>query len=431
MSRLKKFLIVFLSFFPLSVAAFWPAIFAGLAAVAGFSVWRSVAPVDVKDALQFFSSCWTCQMFSGVMSSISNILPSLYSEIGRTTIMIAITLTIVYFVWSIVSQFFNLKLESGWSMASRFGTHLVKLGVVAALLVAPLPRMISEVIIEPVFNIGLSINHVMADGEKFAECMVATTLMDEAVTSNSIRINNRQIGAFPVKLRSGLACELASVHQLTGLGITVGWTMLNMAFDYEYMHKIMWSIPLLPNIPMLFAGFLVLAMFFMALLPIPLYFLEIFVGLALDFIMLPLMLLAWLFKDWKIISSLDNGKNIQGMIDDVVKGAVGIAMTIVFLIFAVKFLDVIIGQTGGVSRIAEAVASGDSKFILDGLMMRNDSFITMVILGAFFMMFMTSIPALIKTIFNIQLSDRFYNNAKKDFNTTRTFLKKWWKTLNK
>ena len=431
MSRLKKFLIVFLSFFPLSVAAFWPAIFAGLAAVAGFSVWRSVAPVDVKDALQFFSSCWTCQMFSGVMSSISNILPSLYSEIGRTTIMIAITLTIVYFVWSIVSQFFNLKLESGWSMASRFGTHLVKLGVVAALLVAPLPRMISEVIIEPVFNIGLSINHVMADGEKFAECMVATTLMDEAVTSNSIRINNRQIGAFPVKLRSGLACELASVHQLTGLGITVGWTMLNMAFDYEYMHKIMWSIPLLPNIPMLFAGFLVLAMFFMALLPIPLYFLEIFVGLALDFIMLPLMLLAWLFKDWKIISSLDNGKNIQGMIDDVVKGAVGIAMTIVFLIFAVKFLDVIIGQTGGVSRIAEAVASGDSKFILDGLMMRNDSFITMVILGAFFMMFMTSIPALIKTIFNIQLSDRFYNNAKKDFNTTRTFYKKWWKTLNK
>ncbi len=431
MNGFKKFLIVFLSFFPLSAAAIWPWLIAGAATVAGFGIWRSVAPVDVKDALQFFSSCWTCQMFTDVMSEMSNILPTIYSEVGYTTILIAVTLTIVYFIWSIVSQFFNLKLESGWSMASRFGTHLVKLAVVGALLVLPLPRMISEVVIEPVFNVGLSINQIIRDEDKFSECMVATTLMDDAVKSKSVRINNRNIGAFPVKLRSGLACELANVHQLTGLGMTVGWTMLNMAFNYEYMHKIMWAIPVLPNIPMLFAGALILVLYFMALLPIPLYFLEVFVELALDFVMLPLMLLAWLFKDWKIISSLDHGKNIQAMIDDVVKGTVGIAMTVVFLMFSMKFLDAIISSSGSISRIATAVTSGDSKFLLDGLVLRNDSLITMIILGAFFMMFMTSIPALIKTLFNIHVPETFYNNVKKDFNTTRDFLKKWWKTLNK
>ena len=53
----------------------------------------------------------------------------------------------------------------------------------------------------------------------------------------------------------------------------------------------MWDIPIFPNVPIFFAGLLVLALYFMALLPIPLYFLEIFVTLALDMVMLPLMLL--------------------------------------------------------------------------------------------------------------------------------------------
>ena len=420
MSKLKKFLIVFLSFFPLSATALLPVLL-GVAAVAGFSIWRSVAPVNVAEGFQFFSSCWTCQMFSGVMAQMSNILPRIYSEIGLLVVNMALLLTIVYFVWHIVSQFFNLKLESGWSMASTFTKHMVKLAVVAAVLISPLPRMISEVIIEPVFNIGLSVNHIVGDSDKFAECMVATTLMD----------GNSTVGAFPIKLRSGLACELANVHQITGLGMTVGWTMLNMAFNHEYMHTIMWGIPILPNVPMLFAGALILVLYFMALLPIPLYFLEIFVGLSLDFVMLPLMLLAWLFKDWKIVSALDSGKNIRGMIDDVVKGTVGIAMTIVFLLFSLKFLDVVVGNVGSISRIAESIASGKSEFLLDGLLMRDDSLLTMILLGVFFMMFMTSIPALVKTLFNIQLSDAFYNTAKKDFNTTRSFLGKWWKSLKK
>ena len=435
MSKLKKFLIVFLSFFPLTAAAFWPWVLAGVGTVvAGFSIWRSVAPVNVNDALQFFSSCWTCQMFSAVMATMSTILPRIFSEIGRVVIPMALMLTAVYFTWTIVSGFLNSKIESGWAITSKFSTHMIKLAVICAVLVLPLPRMISNVVIEPVFNIGMSVNHIVGDSDKFAECMVATTLMDDSENAVSLRTEDMPTGAFPVKLRSGLSCELANVHQLTGLGMTVGWTMLNMAFNYEYMHKIMWGIPIFPNVPMFFAGLLVLVLYFMAVLPIPLYFLEIFVGLSLDFIMLPLMLLGWLFKDWKITAALNGGKNMQGMIDDVIKGAVGIAMTIVFLIFGIMFLDAILGDIGGISRIAAAVTAGDSessKILLDGLMLRDDGLITMILLGAFFAMFMTSIPALIKTIFNVGVSDKFYETAKKDFMTIRGLAGKWWKTLKK
>ena len=435
MSKLKKFLIVFFSFLPFSAGAILPWVLAGIGTVvAGFSIWRSVAPVNMNDAFQFFSSCWTCQMFSAVMATMSVILPNIFFEIGRAVIPMALMLTAIYFTWTITSGFLNSKIEGGWAITSKFSTHMIKLAVICVVLLLPLPRMISNVVIEPIFNIGMSVNHIVGDDDQYATCMVATTLMDGSDSAASLRTDGTPTGAFPVKLRSGLACELANVHQLTGLGMTVGWSMLNMSFNYDYMHKIMWGIPIFPNVPMLFGGLLVLVLYFMALLPIPLYFLEIFVGLSLDFIMLPLMLLGWLFKDWKIAAALNGGKNIQGMIDDVVKGAVGIAMTIVFLIFEIMFLDAIVGNVDGVSRIATAITSGDadgSKILMDGLMLRDDGLITIILLGAFFAMFMTSIPALIKTIFNVGVSDKFYQTAKKDFTTIRSLAEKWWKTIKK
>ena len=62
MNRLKKFWIVFLSFLPFGAGAVSPLIIGGIAgvgAIAGFSIYRSMAPVDMSEALKFFSSCWS------------------------------------------------------------------------------------------------------------------------------------------------------------------------------------------------------------------------------------------------------------------------------------------------------------------------------------------------------------------------------------
>lgn len=431
MSKLKKILIVFLSFFPLSAGAILPWILAGAGlAVAGFSIYRSISPVNMNDALEFFTSCWSCQMFSSVMATMSSILPRIYSNLGAIMIPFAITLTVIYFIWTIGFGLVNKKVETGWSMASTFGTHLVKLGVMAALLMIPFPRLLTDVAIEPIFNIGLSINHVVGDSEKFAECMVATTIMDGNNDRVSIANHGGPTGAFPTKLRSGLACQVAQVHQITGLGLTVGWTMMNMAFNYEYMHKILWGIPVFPNVPMLFAGLTVLVLFFMALLPILTYFLEIFVMLSLDLVMLPLMLLSWVFSGWTDVFP-KGGKTIQGMINDVVSGTVGIAMMVVMVTFGIMFLDAIFGNIGGLSRIAESIAQNDSKLLIDGLLLRNDSLITIIIMGAFFALFMTSIPALIKTLFNFTVSEKFYKSIGDGLSEGRKLLGKWWETLKK
>jgi hypothetical protein len=428
MSKLKKYFIAFLSLFPLSAGAIVPWLIAGgVLTIAGFSIWRSTSPVNMNDAFSFFSSCWTCEMFSSVMSTMSNILPPIYSGIGKAVIPMAVMLTIVYFTWTIASGFLNSKIESGWNLTSQFGTHTIRLAIVCALLLFPLPRLITGVVIDPIFNIGLSVNHIIGDTAEFSKCMVATTLMDGETATESVAIDDTRRGAFPIKLRAGLTCELAAVHQVTGLGMTVGWTMLNMAFNNQYMHKIMWDIPVFPNIPILFAGLLVLALYFTAMLPIPLYFLEIFITLALDLVMLPLMLFAWLFKGWAIFPQ--GGKNIQGMINDVIKGTVGIAMTVVFLLFGMMFLDAIVGSIGGISRIATAIAQNDSTILMDGLLMRDDGLLSVILMGVFFALFMTSIPNLIKSLFNVQISDKFYATAKKDFDTTRATLGKWWKKL--
>lgn len=429
MNRLKKFWIVFLSFLPFSAGAVAPLVIgaiAGVGVIAGFSIYRTAAPVNMADALNFFSSCWSCQMFSDIMATMSNLVPRVYDALGSVIIPFGAGLMAVWFAWKLFSGFINAKIEEPWSIVSDFGTKFIKLAFVSAVLVIPLPRLLGDVIIEPVFNVGLSLNRVIVGDDEFAKCVVATAIADPV----SVSADAANAGAFSPRLRHNLACEVANVHQMTGLGMTVGWTMLNMAFNAEYMHKIMWEIPIFPNIPIFFAGLLILVVFFVALLPIPLYFLEVFIKLSMDLIMLPFMLLSWLFKGWAIFPN--GGRNIKNMIDDVIKATAGIALTGVFVTFSVMFLNAIFGKWQGADRLALALSENDATILMDGLVLRNDSVVTILLMGIFIAMFMTSIPALVKTLFaNVAVPQTFYETTKKNLNTVWGNLKKWWGALKK
>ena len=420
---------MFVSFLPLTAGAVAPLVIggiAGLGVIVGFSIYRTVAPVNMADAMNFFSSCWSCQLFADIMSTMSNLLPRAYSAIGTVVIPVAAGLSAVWFAWKLFSGFLNAKIEQPWAIAGSFGTHLVKLAVVCALLVVPLPRMLSDIVITPIFNIGLSLNRAVAGNDAFAECVVATAMADPV----SVDAAAASSGAFSPRMRHNLTCELANVHQMTGLGMTVGWTMLNMAFNSEYMHKIMWDVPIFPNVPIFFAGLLVLVLFLCALLPVPMYFLEIFIKLSMDLIMLPLMLLSWLFSGWPIFPN--GGGNIRSIIDDVVRATAGVAMVGVFVTFSVMFLNAVFGQWQGASRLAAALQANDSSLLMDGLMMRNDSFITIILMGIFIAMFMTSIPALVKALFaNVSIPTSFYETTKKNINIMWGNLKKWYAAIKK
>ena len=295
-----------------------------------------------------------------------------------------------------------------------------------ALLAVPLPRLLTNIVIEPIFNVGLSLNRVIAGNDEFAKCVVATAVADPTAVS----VDAANAGAFSPRLRHNLACEVANVHQMTGLGMTVGWTMLNMSFNEEYMHHILWDIPIFPNIPIFFSGLLILSLFFFALLPVPLYFLEVFIKLSMDLVMLPFMLMSWLFKGWAIFPN--GGRNIKTMIDDVIKATGGIALIGVFVTFAVMFLNAVFGRWQGADRLATALAQNDSTILMDGLMMRNDSIITILLMGIFVAMFMTMIPALVKTLFaNVAVPNSFYETTKKNINIVWGNLKKWYAALKK
>lgn len=429
MNKLKKFWIVFLSFLPFSAGAIAPFVvgsIAGLGVIAGFSIYRTAAPVNMADALNFFSSCWSCQMFSDIMSTMSGLLPRVYSAIGSVIVPFSAGLMAVWFAWKLFSGFINAKIEEPWSIVSDFSTKFVKLAFVGALLAIPLPRILTSVVIEPVFNVGLSLNRVVAGNDEFAKCVVATAVADPTAAS----VQSAEAGAFSPKLRHNLTCEIANVHQMTGLGMTVGWTMLNMAFNEEYMHHILWNVPIFPNVPIFFAGLLILVLFFSALLPVPLYFLEVFIKLSMDLVMLPFMLMSWLFKGWNIFPN--GSRNIKKMIDDVIKATAGIAMVGVFVTFAVMFLNAVFGQWEGADRLALALSQNDSTILMDGLMMRNDSIITILLMGIFIAMFMTMIPALVKTLFaNVEIPEKYYEMTKKNLNIVWENLKKWYASLKK
>ena len=165
--------------------------------------------------------------------------------------------------------------------------------------------------------------------------------------------------------------------------MTVGWTMLNSSFEYRRMHKLMFGIPLFPNIPLMFMGALILVLYLAALLPVPLFFLEIIVKLSMDFVLLPLTLLGWLFKDWKIVSF---GKgSVQKTINDVISGVLGLAMTGIFITFSVMVLNAAFGSWQGADVLKQAIEQNDSIMLIDSLMSTagSKSLITLIMLGIY------------------------------------------------
>lgn len=430
MKVLKKFWMLFIAAMPISAGAVAPLVLGGLAAgvgIIGISIWRSVSPVNMQQAFSFFSSCWTCQIFSDIMLTMSNILPGIYRALGRVIIPMSATLLAIFIAWRLFSGFLNNKLEDASKIMGNFGTYVVRLALLIGLLLMPLPRVITSALIEPALSIGTSLNYVVSDRDVFSNCMVATAIADPMTGSE----NASNYGAFSPHLRHQLACEVANIHQITGLGMTVGWTMLNMAFDYDYMHKILVGVPIFPNVPLFIAGLLVLVLYFFALLPIPLYFLEIFIKLSMDLIMLPLMLMAWMFDDDNFAIFPKGGQTIRKMIDDCLKAVVGIALTVVFLTFSIMFLNAAFGSWTGANRLQEAIINNDSKYLMDALLMQNDSIVTVILMGIFIAMFMTMIPQLSSMLFKIQISDKYYQTAKKDINIIWKNLKKWGSALKK
>ncbi|MBO5705347.1 MAG: hypothetical protein J6R99_04990, partial [Alphaproteobacteria bacterium] len=103
----------------------------------------------------------------------------------------------------------------------------------------------------------------------------------------------------------------------------------------------------------------------------------------------------------------------------------------IFVSFAIMFINGVFGHWNGAQRLAAAIESGDSTILMDGLMMRNDSFVTIILMGVFIAMFMVSIPALTKSLFNVSISTKYYDNLKKDLETTWGNLKKIWGNLKK
>ncbi|MDR1207687.1 MAG: hypothetical protein LBK26_04735 [Rickettsiales bacterium] len=442
MSKLKKFWIVFFSFLPFTAGAIAPLAIGGIVAgvaVAGFSIYRSFAPVNMNDALSFFSSCWSCDIFGGIFRTLSEVLPKIYHSIGIVTIPIAVGLTAVWIAWTILAGFIGLKKPdfnlsepgAAWSLSGKFGTHLIKLTLVCALLAFPLPRLLTTVFVEPVFNIGLAISNTASNittsenANSFEACLVSTAI-NEALEHGS-----SGPGAFSPKLRHNLTCQLGGVHQMTGLGMTAGWTMLNMAFNSKYMHKFLWKIPMFPNMPLIMAGGMILILFFFALLPVPIYFLETIIKLSMDLVMLPLMLLAWLFEGWKILP--EGGANLKGMVDRVLQNTIGIAMVGIFVVFSVMFINATFGQFRGADTLKLALQENDSTILMDGLLMNNTSLITVVLLGIFIAFFMTSIPALVKMLTqdNIKIPGEYYEKVSKDAKSLWESGKKFWTSMKK
>jgi hypothetical protein len=365
----------------------------------GTSIYRSFVPVDMAGTLRFFESCWSCGMFSDIIRGLSLSIPKIYSTIGDNVVPIAAGLTFVWFAWTILSDYIKIKNETNpWELTRKFGVHLIKLTFVAALLMFPLPRFMMDTFLGPIMTVGLSYNHtaknyLAPDNGEFSACMIATAVSDKADAGAE---------AFDPKLRHNMACQLANFHRMTGLGMTVGWTFAQMAFSGRYMYKF-GPLPILPNILLLLSGIMITVIFLLALFPVPIYFFKAFVRLSLDLIMLPLMLLGWLFADWKNIFPTGSG-SIKEVVESTFKDAFGITLVGLLTGLAVLLLRDLTGTAANgtnalIAALDEANKGSGTVDLMDALIKKNGSMINLIFAGIFIMMLMNAIPKRVERLF--------------------------------
>ena len=180
MNWLKKFWITFVSFLPFSAGAFSPLALGGIAfggGILGWSIYRSVSPVNLSDAMDFFSTCWSCRLFSEIVAQMSNVIPVTYGALGDVIIPFAIALTAIWMAWEVLKPYVTSgggQLD-GWSIGGKLGVQIIRVLTVSALLAVPLPRLISSMIIEPVFSIGMSMNYTISATDarqNYANCII-------------------------------------------------------------------------------------------------------------------------------------------------------------------------------------------------------------------------------------------------------------------
>ena len=142
------------------------------------------------------------------------------------------------------------------------------------------------------------------------------------------------------------------------------------------------------------------------------------------------MNVSWLFKGWAI--SLDGaGKTIRGIIDDVINGALGLGLTGVFISFCIKILDKFFDSSTGIVTAIDLIKANNTDKLVDTVLNGDSGFVSMLLMGAFIAMFMSSIPALAKTLFNVEISQEFYNDAKNNVKKIWANGKKMWESLKK
>ncbi|MDR0319560.1 MAG: hypothetical protein LBH81_02360 [Rickettsiales bacterium] len=368
-----------------------PAAVVGLAGAAagvvGLSVYRSFVATDTAAAFDFFSSCWSCRIFSGITGAMSDSAAAIYASLGEFTALLAIILTPIYLAWKLLGGYLSGKPETNaWKVGGGAGLHLVKLAFVSMLLLFPLPSLIGRTAVEPLMNLSLSFQSALgaANAESninFDACLVASIALDNP---------ERTQGVFSPGFKNKMRCSIAGLHALAATGMTAGWLLVNSAFDAKNFKFVIF-----PNFGMLALGFLLMLVYFWIIIPIALAFLEFVVKFAIDMLFLPLMLLGWLFKGNPFWDAKD--EDMMGLINDVVKTAVGLGLLSIFLGFALMLAGYAIGGPGMMS-LGEAFMANDSSMILNPDSLLNSHTVNLIFTGLFIAMFMTMMTELVKQI---------------------------------
>lgn len=401
----------------------YPIIVVGLSLL-GYTIYRNFVPVDMIQAQSIFGSCWSCSLISNVILFLSNSIGEMYKNGAVIIKIVCFWLLFIWVVKKVISIFLNLKQNQNiFTISGEFGKQMLKFTIVMFLLNVPFPKMLSDVVVEPIVNIAFSLNSAIIGDANLDKCVITTAINDYDLNNDKTKNTN----VFSQKLRNTLTCFVSMVHSVFGQGITVGWSVINTALDVKYYWKL-FGIPFFPNIFILLAGALIISIFLFSLLPLISFFFEIIIKLGIKLLMLPIVLFNWLFKDWTITSF--GNISLQDTLKYLIHNLISFVINSILFIFGITLANSLFNHGG--DSVKQAFVNNDPTIILDGLMLRNESFVSLILIGLFIMFYVVSVKNILQKLFgDYNLSTSYYDQFKKDTDIIYKNMKKAIKNIQK
>jgi len=330
------------------------------------------------------SECMFCKTTDRFIVLMGNLSYQIFKELSSLTIALIGIFMGLWIVWTFLQAFIGLGIPTFDTIYKNFAPKLFMSVFVVAILALPTPKIIYQLMLEPVLSVGVGYGTRLMRATGGEDSMAK--YYDCLVTKKEYEEERMESEGFSPYLRKSLTCMVEQSKRMSSVGTVVGQLLLMQSWKAKYA----WVPFLIPNMLMGFVGLILLIAYWALHLTFLLLLYGSLFELAVIILFLPFTLMGVVFTSGE--------KPIPffgGMLDTTKKTLINATFTITFLCLFLSlihaFMQAVMGFDGSVfayDQIVEWVKNGEADKVVETVFVGSSEMLLMLLmafLGVFLM----------------------------------------------